>query len=180
MARALELAATAKGNTFPNPAVGCVIVNSGIVVGEGYHPQAGAPHAEVFALRAAGQLAQGATAYVTLEPCNHYGRTPPCSLALVEAGVARVRLGCLLEYTDMPQLQGYSCPSHLLKMNPVAVQSTARIQVVIGVIDPNPQVGGQGVVRLQKAGVEVDGPCLRDKCYQMNYDFMEGMKADSM
>lgn len=96
MARALELAATAKGNTFPNPAVGCVIVNGGSVVGEGYHPQAGAPHAEVFALRAAGQLAQGATAYVTLEPCNHYGRTPPCSLALVEAGVARVRLGCPL------------------------------------------------------------------------------------
>lgn len=92
MARALSVAATAKGETFPNPAVGCVIVSGDNVVGEGYHPKAGAPHAEVFALRAAGQQAKGATAYVTLEPCNHHGRTPPCSLALVEAGVARVRL----------------------------------------------------------------------------------------
>lgn len=94
MARALELADKAKGKTFPNPAVGCVIVRKGSVVGEGYHPQAGSPHAEVFALRAAGQQAEGATAYVTLEPCNHYGRTPPCSLALIEAGVSRVRTAC--------------------------------------------------------------------------------------
>jgi diaminohydroxyphosphoribosylaminopyrimidine deaminase / 5-amino-6-(5-phosphoribosylamino)uracil reductase len=88
MRRALRLAA--KGFTPPNPMVGCVIVRAGTVVGEGYHPVAGAPHAEVFALRQAGALARGATAYVTLEPCSHYGRTPPCSLALIEAGVSRV------------------------------------------------------------------------------------------
>ena len=91
MRRALELARTAEGKTHPNPAVGCVVTKNGKVVGEGFHPQAGAPHAEVFALRAAGQAACGGTAYVTLEPCNHFGRTPPCAIALVEAGVSRVR-----------------------------------------------------------------------------------------
>lgn len=90
---ALDLAMRAYGKTHPNPHVGCVIVRDGVVVGEGYHPKAGQPHAEVFALRGAGQAARGATAYVTLEPCNHYGRTPPCSQALVEAGVARVVVG---------------------------------------------------------------------------------------
>jgi pyrimidine deaminase RibD-like protein len=95
MQHALDLAALAKGLTYPNPAVGCVIVAAGSVVGEGFHPRAGEPHAEVFALRAAGQRAIGATAYVTLEPCNHYGLTPPCSNALVEAQVARVRTAAL-------------------------------------------------------------------------------------
>ncbi|KIZ07948.1 diaminohydroxyphosphoribosylaminopyrimidine deaminase [Monoraphidium neglectum] len=93
MNRALDLAMLAFGKTHPNPHVGCVIVRDGQVVGEGYHPKAGQPHAEVWALRGAGQAAQGATAYVTLEPCNHYGRTPPCSQALVEAGVKRVVVG---------------------------------------------------------------------------------------
>lgn len=96
MRRALELARRGEGHTHPNPAVGCVLVDpaSGRVVGEGYHPRAGMPHAEVYALRAAGRAAEGATAYVTLEPCNHYGRTPPCSRALVAAGVGRVVVGC--------------------------------------------------------------------------------------
>ncbi|KAF8062015.1 hypothetical protein HT031_004275 [Scenedesmus sp. PABB004] len=93
MRQALALAARALGQTHPNPAVGCVIVRDGRVVGEGFHPKAGMPHAEVYALRAAGTLARGATAYVTLEPCNHHGRTPPCSQALVDAGVARVVVG---------------------------------------------------------------------------------------
>ena len=88
MRRALRLAA--KGFTPPNPMVGCVIVRDGEVVGEGYHPAAGQPHAEVFALQAAGERARGATAYVTLEPCCHWGRTPPCTDALIAAGVARV------------------------------------------------------------------------------------------
>ncbi|MBP5118705.1 bifunctional diaminohydroxyphosphoribosylaminopyrimidine deaminase/5-amino-6-(5-phosphoribosylamino)uracil reductase RibD [Pseudomonas protegens] len=90
MARALELARKGRYSTHPNPRVGCVIVRDGQVVGEGWHVRAGGPHAEVHALRAAGELARGATAYVTLEPCSHHGRTPPCADALVNAGVARV------------------------------------------------------------------------------------------
>lgn len=93
MQHALTLARKGLGKTFPNPAVGCLIVKQGKVIGEGYHPKAGEPHAEVFALRAAGQQAKGATAYVTLEPCNHYGKTPPCSQALVDAKVAKVFVG---------------------------------------------------------------------------------------
>lgn len=90
MARALELARKGRYSTHPNPRVGCVIVRDGQVVGEGWHVRAGEPHAEVHALRAAGELVRGATAYVTLEPCSHHGRTPPCADALVNAGVARV------------------------------------------------------------------------------------------
>lgn len=88
MARALRLAA--RGLTPPNPMVGCVLVREGEVVGEGYHAAAGQPHAEAMALAAAGDRAAGAAAYVTLEPCSHYGRTPPCVEALIRAGVARV------------------------------------------------------------------------------------------
>ena len=90
MARALELARKGLYSTHPNPRVGCVIVRDGEVVGEGWHVRAGEPHAEVHALRQAGERAQGACAYVTLEPCSHQGRTPPCANALIEAGVARV------------------------------------------------------------------------------------------
>jgi diaminohydroxyphosphoribosylaminopyrimidine deaminase/5-amino-6-(5-phosphoribosylamino)uracil reductase len=90
MARALELARKGVYSTHPNPRVGCVIVRDGEVVGEGWHVRAGEPHAEVHALRQAGDKAKGATAYVTLEPCSHHGRTPPCAEALVNAGVARV------------------------------------------------------------------------------------------
>ncbi|CAH0270985.1 bifunctional diaminohydroxyphosphoribosylaminopyrimidine deaminase/5-amino-6-(5-phosphoribosylamino)uracil reductase RibD [Pseudomonas mediterranea] len=90
MARALELARRGHYTTHPNPRVGCVIVRDGQIVGEGWHIRAGEPHAEVHALRAAGELARGATAYVTLEPCSHHGRTPPCADALVNAGVARI------------------------------------------------------------------------------------------
>ncbi|WP_406187503.1 bifunctional diaminohydroxyphosphoribosylaminopyrimidine deaminase/5-amino-6-(5-phosphoribosylamino)uracil reductase RibD [Streptomyces sp. NBC_01006] len=91
MRRAVELAARGLGSTSPNPVVGCVITDAaGTVVGEGWHERAGGPHAEVHALRAAGEAARGGTAYVTLEPCNHTGRTGPCAQALVEAGVTRV------------------------------------------------------------------------------------------
>lgn len=90
MARALELAALGRDSTQPNPRVGCVLVRDGEVVGEGWHRRAGEPHAEAFALEAAGARARGATAYVTLEPCNHHGRTPPCTEALIAAGIARV------------------------------------------------------------------------------------------
>jgi len=90
MARALALAAHGLYTTTPNPRVGCVIVRDGAVVGEGWHERAGEPHAEIHALRAAGGHARGATAYVTLEPCSHQGRTPPCCEALIAAGVSRV------------------------------------------------------------------------------------------
>ncbi len=90
MAHALRLAERAAYTARPNPMVGCVIARDEVVVGEGWHQRTGGPHAEVFALRQAGEQARGATAYVTLEPCAHHGRTPPCALALIEAGVSRV------------------------------------------------------------------------------------------
>lgn len=91
MRRAIELAARGLGHTSPNPVVGCVVTDArGNVVGEGWHERAGGPHAEVNALRAAGDRARGGTAYVTLEPCNHTGRTGPCAQALIDAGIARV------------------------------------------------------------------------------------------
>ena len=90
LARALELAARGLYTTDPNPRVGCVIANGERVIGEGWHVRAGEPHAEVLALVAAGPLARGATAYVTLEPCSHTGRTPPCADSLIAAGIARV------------------------------------------------------------------------------------------
>ena len=93
MQRCLELARRGLGRTSPNPMVGAVIVKDGEIIGEGFHPRAGEPHAEVFALKAAGENARGATIYVSLEPCNHYGRTPPCSEAIVAAGLAQVVVG---------------------------------------------------------------------------------------
>ncbi len=93
LAHAAALAARAAGAAAPNPLVGCVIVREGRIVGEGFHPRAGEPHAEIFALADAGEAALGAHAYVTLEPCRHHGRTPPCTDALIAAGVERVTIG---------------------------------------------------------------------------------------
>ncbi len=93
MQRCIQLAKKAAGKTAPNPLVGSVIVKDNKIIGEGFHPQAGQPHAEIFALKDAGAAAKGATLYVNLEPCNHYGRTPPCSEALITAGVAKVVVG---------------------------------------------------------------------------------------
>lgn len=90
MARALKLARLGMYSTSPNPRVGCVLVKDGEIIGEGWHQKAGEGHAEVNALKAAGDHAKGATAYVTLEPCSHFGRTPPCAQGLINAGVARV------------------------------------------------------------------------------------------
>jgi diaminohydroxyphosphoribosylaminopyrimidine deaminase / 5-amino-6-(5-phosphoribosylamino)uracil reductase len=95
MQRCLVLAGQALGKTAPNPMVGCVIFQGQQLVGEGFHPGPGQPHAEVFALRQAGEQAQGATLYVNLEPCSHYGRTPPCAKAVIEAGIARVVVGMI-------------------------------------------------------------------------------------
>ena len=120
MRRALSLAERARGQTHPNPMVGCVLVRDGVVVGEGFHPKAGEPHAEVFALRAAGNKAEGATAYVTLEPCNHFGRTPPCSLALVAAKVSKVFVGMV-------------DPNPLVAGSGIKTLEDSGIEVVVGV-----------------------------------------------
>ncbi|MBV8062018.1 MAG: bifunctional diaminohydroxyphosphoribosylaminopyrimidine deaminase/5-amino-6-(5-phosphoribosylamino)uracil reductase RibD, partial [Nevskia sp.] len=90
MARAMRLAERGRASTHPNPRVGCVIARDGVIVGEGAHLKAGEPHAEVHALRAAGDQARGGEVYVTLEPCAHHGRTPPCVDALIASGVKRV------------------------------------------------------------------------------------------
>ncbi|MCC5647643.1 bifunctional diaminohydroxyphosphoribosylaminopyrimidine deaminase/5-amino-6-(5-phosphoribosylamino)uracil reductase RibD [Nostoc sp. CHAB 5824] len=120
MQRCLELARRALGRTSPNPLVGAVIVKDGEIVGEGFHPRAGEPHAEVFALRAAGDRARGATIYVSLEPCNHYGRTPPCSEGLIQAGVAKVVVGMV-------------DPNPLVAGGGIARLRAAGIEVLVGV-----------------------------------------------
>lgn len=120
MLRCLELAAKALGRTSPNPLVGAVVVQNGEVVGEGFHPRAGEPHAEVFALKAAGEGARGSTIYVSLEPCNHYGRTPPCSEALINAGVSKVVVGMV-------------DPNPLVAGGGIARLRAAGIEVVVGV-----------------------------------------------
>lgn len=128
MLRCLELARRALGHTSPNPLVGAVIVKDGEIVGEGFHPRAGEPHAEVFALKAAGvgaaspqeNRARGATIYVNLEPCNHYGRTPPCSEGLIQAGVAKVVVGMV-------------DPNPLVAGGGIARLRAAGIEVLVGV-----------------------------------------------
>ncbi|MBD2300736.1 bifunctional diaminohydroxyphosphoribosylaminopyrimidine deaminase/5-amino-6-(5-phosphoribosylamino)uracil reductase RibD [Nostoc sp. FACHB-190] len=120
MQRCLELARRALGRTSPNPLVGAVVVKDGEIVGEGFHPRAGEPHAEVFALRAAGDRAHGATVYVNLEPCNHYGRTPPCSEGLIKAGVAKVVVGMV-------------DPNPLVAGGGIARLRAAGVEVVVGV-----------------------------------------------
>jgi diaminohydroxyphosphoribosylaminopyrimidine deaminase/5-amino-6-(5-phosphoribosylamino)uracil reductase len=116
MERALALAEASIGLASPNPVTGCVLVKDGSVIGEGFHSYADKNHAEIVALKQAGAEARGSTAYVTLEPCSHHGRTPPCADALIKAGVARV---------------------------------------VTAARDPNPQVSGRGLDRLQAAGVSL-------------------------
>ncbi len=120
MQRCLDLAKRALGKTSPNPMVGAVIVKDGEIIGEGFHPRAGEPHAEVFALRAAGDRARGATIYVSLEPCNHYGRTPPCSEALVKAGVEKVVVGMV-------------DPNPLVAGGGINRLKNAGIEVIVGV-----------------------------------------------
>ena len=120
MQRCLQLAAKASGKTSPNPLVGSVVVRGKTVVGEGFHPEVGKPHAEVFALREAGEKARGANIYVSLEPCNHYGRTPPCTEALIAAGVSRVIVGMV---DPDPRVSGGG----------IARLRDAGIEVVVGV-----------------------------------------------
>lgn len=117
MARALKLAELGRGQTSPNPLVGAVVVKNGEIVGEGYHQRAGSPHAEINALREAGERARDAVLYVTLEPCCHYGRTPPCTKAIIEAGIQEVIVGV----TDPnPQVAGKGI--RILKESGIKVQ----------------------------------------------------------
>lgn len=137
MARALELAKNGLYTASPNPRVGCVLVRSGKVIGEGWHQRAGMPHAEIEALSNCQGNPQGCTAYVTLEPCAHYGRTPPCCDRLVEAGVERV---------------------------------------VVGAIDPNPLVAGNGIARIRAAGISITSGLMADESQHLNCGFFSRME----
>lgn len=134
MQLAIELAKKGEGKVNPNPMVGAVIVRDGIVIGEGYHEKYGEGHAEVNAFKSLKEDPSGATMYVTLEPCSHYGKTPPCVDKIVENNIKRV---------------------------------------VIGMIDPNPLVAGNGVYKLKKAGIEVKIGVLEDKCKKLNEVFIK-------
>lgn len=136
MAQALQLAERGVYSTSPNPRVGCVIVKGGRVVGQGWHQRAGEAHAEIHALMEAGDAARGATVYVTLEPCSHHGRTPPCAEALIAAGVVRV---------------------------------------VAAMQDPNPQVAGNGLALLEKAGIRTACGLLEDTARVLNVGFIKRM-----
>src|SRR5690606_35379357 len=140
MQRAIELAQLGQYSTKPNPNVGCVIIKDGQLVGEGFHPQAGQPHAEVFAMRQASDLAHGATAYVTLEPCAHYGRTPPCAKGLVEAGLAKVIVAC-------PD------PNPLVAGKGVQILKDAGIEVEVGICEKEAEQLNLGFLKAMATGM---------------------------
>jgi diaminohydroxyphosphoribosylaminopyrimidine deaminase/5-amino-6-(5-phosphoribosylamino)uracil reductase len=137
MAHALQLAERGLYTTDPNPRVGCVIVKDDEIVGEGWHQKAGEGHAEVNALHHAGDAAIGADCYVTLEPCSHFGRTPPCAEGLIKANVKRV---------------------------------------FVAMMDPNPIVSGNGIKKLQQAGIEVHVGLLTEQAEQLNIGFCKRMR----
>ncbi|QUJ68159.1 bifunctional diaminohydroxyphosphoribosylaminopyrimidine deaminase/5-amino-6-(5-phosphoribosylamino)uracil reductase RibD [Photobacterium sp. GJ3] len=139
MRRALSLAKRGRFTTAPNPNVGCVIAKHDTILGEGFHYRAGQPHAEVFALRAAGDHAAGATAYVTLEPCSHYGRTPPCAEALIQAGVARVVCAMV---DPNPKVAGRG----------VEMLKSAGIQVETGLLEADALALNPGFICRMKTG----------------------------
>ena len=134
MELAIKLAKKGEGKVNPNPMVGAVIVKDGIVIGEGYHEKYGEGHAEVNAFKSLKEDPSGATMYVTLEPCSHYGKTPPCADKIIKNNIKRV---------------------------------------VIGMIDPNPLVAGNGVDKLKKAGIEVKVGVLEEKCKKLNEVFIK-------
>lgn len=136
MSRAVQIAWQGLYTTEPNPRVGCVLVKEGEQIAEGFHRTAGEGHAEVNALRAAADQAKGCTAYVTLEPCSHFGKTPPCADALIEAGVT---------------------------------------EVVVGMVDPNPQVSGKGIDKLKQAGIKVRSGLMETQCRELNPGFIKRM-----
>ncbi|RYD92772.1 MAG: bifunctional diaminohydroxyphosphoribosylaminopyrimidine deaminase/5-amino-6-(5-phosphoribosylamino)uracil reductase RibD, partial [Sphingobacteriales bacterium] len=139
MHRAIALAKQGLYNTRPNPSVGCVLVNHQQIVGEGHTAPYGGSHAEVYALRQAGEQAYGATAYVTLEPCAHYGRTPPCANALVSAGVSRVVMASL-------------DPNPLVAGKGQAILQAAGIDTVVGVLEEQARALNKGFLQVMAGG----------------------------
>lgn len=139
MARALTLARRGLYTTDPNPRVGCVLVRHGRLVGEGFHVRAGEPHAEIHALREAGESARGATAYVTLEPCSHQGRTGPCAVALIEAGVAQVRVAM-------------ADPNPAVAGRGIALLRGAGIQAEVGLLEDQARALNPGFVMRMEHG----------------------------
>lgn len=139
MARAIRLAERGMNTTHPNPRVGCVLVRAGRVVGEGWHARAGGPHAEIEAIRAAGSEARGATAYVSLEPCSHYGRTPPCAEALITAGVSRV----VAAMTD---------PNPLVAGKGLQMLEAAGISTAVGLSGSESEALNRGYCRRMSSG----------------------------
>ena len=140
MSRALKLAELGKYTTAPNPRVGCVIVKEGLVVGEGFHYRAGEPHAEVHALQAAKERAIGATVYVTLEPCSHYGRTPPCAEALIKAKVGRVV--CAMQD-----------PNTLVSGRGIQMLRSAGIEVDVGLLEQDALDLNRAFIKTMRSGL---------------------------
>ncbi|MDD2554807.1 MAG: bifunctional diaminohydroxyphosphoribosylaminopyrimidine deaminase/5-amino-6-(5-phosphoribosylamino)uracil reductase RibD [Syntrophaceticus sp.] len=139
MSRALELAEKGRGKTSPNPLVGAVIVRSGGIVGEGYHQKAGTPHAEIHALRDASEKAKGAIMYVTLEPCCHYGRTPPCTEAIIENGIKEVVVGAV-------------DPNPLVAGKGIKTLEKAGIRVITGVLAKDAQRQNEAFIKYIRFG----------------------------
>ncbi|GAD89496.1 diaminohydroxyphosphoribosylaminopyrimidine deaminase/5-amino-6-(5-phosphoribosylamino)uracil reductase [Vibrio halioticoli NBRC 102217] len=140
MAKAIKLAEKGRFTTHPNPNVGCVITQGETIVGHGYHIRAGGPHAEVHALAMAGDKAKGATAYVTLEPCSHYGRTPPCAKGLIDAGVARVI--CAMQDPN-PEVSG----------NGIAMLKAAGIEVQVGLLEAEAERINRPFLKKMRSGM---------------------------
>lgn len=140
MNRAIHLARQGRFTTAPNPNVGCVITQHERIVGEGYHAKAGEPHAEVHALRQAGEKAKGATAYVTLEPCSHYGRTPPCAEGLIKAGVAKV-------------ICAMSDPNPLVAGKGFDLLRQAGIEVEVGLLEADALALNPGFIKKMVTGL---------------------------
>ena len=139
MQLALDLAKQGEFTTTPNPSVGCVLVKDSEVVGKGFHAKAGEPHAEVMALREAGENARGATAYVTLEPCSHFGRTPPCAKGLVEAGVSKV-IAAMCD--PNPQVAGKG----------LQILTDAGIESAVGLLEENAEQLNKGFLKRMRTG----------------------------
>lgn len=139
MSRALQLARKGLYTTMPNPRVGCVILKDGVIVGEGFHERSGEPHAEVHALEMAGDRAEGATAYITLEPCSHFGKTPPCAQALIKARVGRV-------------VAAMEDPNPLVSGRGMNLLSDAGIEVESGVLELEAKALNPGFIKKMVTG----------------------------